>query len=178
VSWISARLKERQFRHDRQRIISDGAEEVFKRLWVEIKKWVDEAKHSGEKVDTNGSPHERVVTMRSDSFTGMSISPDVYSATPASKKLSVKFLPEKPSIVANAAGIDVQFDIDLDEDNVACLKHNGKTVEYLDAAITILDPFIFPDLQSRNSESQIPDEALSMDEQAAMRRMRHNEDNK
>jgi hypothetical protein len=175
VSWVSARKKQRQFIHERNRIISDGAEEVFKRLWAEIKKWVDEAERSGENIKTNGSPHERVVTLSGEPFSGVPIFPGAFVERSSGQRLSVKFNPEKPSVTASTQGNNVEFKIDLDKDNVACLKFDGEIVEYLDAAILILDPFLFPDLQSRKSEVQIPDEALSMEEQEAMRRILHDD---
>jgi hypothetical protein len=157
-SWIDDCLKEREKLQLRTLFISNNAERVFEDLWAEMRHWIDVAKSKKIPVSTNGSPYERIVKLNTWPDR------DNPTASPTVSVLTIKLVKEKEEIeIASEPVLDKRemgggtytvsggprqerLLFDLCEDNVVCLKLNGKQLSIHDAAIAILRPFLFPEL--------------------------------
>lgn len=120
-------------------LILQHAERIYRLLWQEMNRWIEEAQERGIKVETNGSPLERSVVLPSQ----------LASDLPRILTISLK----KELHVISVSGLQHPLELQLDvcPDNVVCLKHNGVEVNIDKAAILILDPFLFPELTRSGS---------------------------
>ena len=144
MTWIDDRLAERAMRDKRTELILSNAEEIFNNLWKEIKRSVDEAKSKQLPVSANGSPYERVILIPDPIQPPRAAFGEEVSRSPVSKRLRVKL--EKDASEITVDGPPHKIAIDVCDDNVVCLKINGKPTSLPDAARAILDPFLFPEL--------------------------------
>lgn len=133
--WIDKRMAERKRRLECERLIADDAEGIFEKLWEEVKHWVEEAKRKGFPISINGSPYERVIKQSNTAF------PNSLSTPPKTLHITL----EKGIIEIIGSEASFTFLLEVGEDNVVCLKLSGKKFSIRDAAIVILDSFLFPD---------------------------------
>jgi len=138
MTWISGRLEQRKKLIDRRNAVANNAENLFGELWIAIITCTTEAKASGLAVETNGTSLERVVAACTP--------PDPHKR----KELRIKLDKYGEKVTVSESGRETEFLIDVCDDGVICLKLDGKQVTIQDAARLILDPFLFPDLQSEN----------------------------
>lgn len=140
MNWIDDRVAERESITRRNQLIKASAEKVFNTLWEEIEKWLAEARNKGGfLIHTNGTLYERMI------FASISPPPSEPSRNP--KRLTVKLTKDKSAIVAIEFGVSpVKLLLDVRPNDVVCLKHNDKQVSMSEAAILVLDPFLFPEL--------------------------------
>ena len=139
MSWIGDRREEQRQARQRADLIAPSIDRFFGELWETIKVSIKDANARGFEVSTNGTAWERkVILSRSSSLPGQPLREP--------ETLTINVLKEKFLIVVSGPQINMQFQVDLCEDNVICLKQNGEQVSLPDATIRILDPFLFPDL--------------------------------
>ncbi|MFI5115960.1 MAG: hypothetical protein ACHP8B_04605 [Terriglobales bacterium] len=138
MSWIGGRLDERRQARQRADLIAPSLGKVFSDLWEEIKVSVNDAKARGIDISTNGTTWERKVILSRSPLPGESSrEPDT---------LIIRVLKEKFVIAISGPQVNTEFQVDVCEDNVICLKQGGEQVGIHDATVRILDPFLFPDL--------------------------------
>src|ERR1035441_1757688 len=85
-----------------------------------------EAEGIGFSVDTNGSPLKRVVSLL--------VNPQTDQRWSQAETLHVELAQDRRSITATGRGGHLHMDIDIRDDNVVCLKIDGKAVAMRDAA--------------------------------------------
>jgi hypothetical protein len=145
MSWIDDRVEQRRKVTERNKAVAERAEVLFNDLWEEI---AAQTKEAHEKfvavgingVGINGSAHERIVW-----------APNVSSlAQPTNRReLKIHLSKEREQISVSGTEFSMNLSIDVGEDGVVCLKHNGKPVLIKEAARLILDQFLFPELQPK-----------------------------
>jgi hypothetical protein len=136
MTWIDDRIAEREKRERQQHNLAfQEAENIFRGLWSEIMRFVEEANTKGFLLTTNGSSFDRQISMP------VPIPPGGSSSSPA--VLHIKLERENGVISADGPGGGVHFVLDTRSDDVVCLTHDGREILIKDAAITILDPFLF-----------------------------------
>lgn len=142
MSWIDERVEQRRRLTERNKAVAEGAEVLFHDLWEEIAAQTKEAHDKFVQVGTNGSAYERIVW-----------TPNVPSlAQPTNRReLRINLHKEREEISISATEFSLNLSIDVCEDGVICLKHNGKRVLIQEAARLILDQFLFPELQPKNN---------------------------
>jgi hypothetical protein len=140
MSWIDERVEQRRRLTERNKALAEGAEVLFNDLWEEIDTQTKEAREKSVAVGTNGSAHERIVW-----------APNVASlAQPTNRReLKINLRKEREQISVSGTEFSLNLSIDVGEDGVICLKHNGKRVQVQEAARLILDQFLFPELQPK-----------------------------
>ncbi len=143
MTWIDDKLDERGRRKEREELILSHAEEIFDNLWKEIKRCVDEARSKQIPVSANGSPYERVILIPDPIQPPRAFGEEV-SRSAVSRRLRIKLEKDASKITVDGAPYTITFDVC--EDNVVCLKVNGKPTSLPDAARAILAPFLFPEL--------------------------------
>jgi hypothetical protein len=132
MTWIDTRIAELEKRKKRDNLAFQGAENIFRDLWSEIVRSVEEANTKGFVLRTNDS-----------SFFDREISSLPGRSSSTSAVLHIKLAREKGVISADGPGVSIQFMLDTRSDDVVCLKHDGREILIKDAAIAILDPFLF-----------------------------------
>jgi len=141
MSWIDERVEQRRRLAERNKALAEGAEVLFNNLWEEITAQAKEAQEKSVAVGTsNGSAHERIVW-----------APNVSSlAQPTNRReLKISLRKEREQIAVSGTEFSMILSIDVGEDGVVCLKHNGTPVLIQEAARLILDQFLFPELQTK-----------------------------
>lgn len=140
MSWIDERVEQRRRLAERNKAVGEGAEVLFNDLWEEITAQTKEAQEKSVAVGTSGSAHERIVW-----------APNVSSlAQPTNRReLKISLRKEREQISVSGTEFSMILSIDVGEDGVVCLKHNGKPVLIQEAARLILDQFLFPELQTK-----------------------------
>jgi hypothetical protein len=131
MTWIDDRLAQEKARRERWDLIKQHADAVYEALWTQIVEYVAEAKSKSLSVFTTGSVHDRIVSTSPDARY-----PDQLHVTMG-----------KGRIRAHGTGIDIEFLLDVCPDGVVCLKLRGEPISTEAAAIRILDPLLFPNLQ-------------------------------
>ena len=142
MSWIDDRLEQSQKLMERNRAVADSAEGLFNDLWKEISALTKEAHDKGLGIGTNGSEYERVVWA--------SVIPRLGQSTDR-RELRIDLHKDREKISVSGSSVPLGLSIDVCDDGVVCLKHNGKRILIQDAARLILDPFFFPELQPKDS---------------------------
>lgn len=138
MSWIGDRLEEQKQVRQRADLIAPSLGTLFHELWEEIKVSVNDAKARGIEVSTNGTTWERKVILSRAPLPGQSSrEPDT---------LTIRVLKEKFVIAISGPQVNIEFQVDVCEDGVICLKQGKEQVSIPDATVRILDPFLFPDL--------------------------------
>lgn len=131
MSWLDDRLSEQEAFRARHDAIVESASKIYDALWEQISAFVQEAKGKGVKVATNGAAYDRVIQtfQRSDIHVRL-----------AEDKLHIAVLGMEPKL---------RFDLDVRPDGVVCLVFEDNQLSITEAAIKILDAFLFPNLQRR-----------------------------
>ena len=96
---------------------------------------LDEAKEKGFVLSTNGAPRKRVISLAKKNRSG-----DFFEC-------EVALVDAKNRIRASGDRVELFLDLDICPDGVVCLKLSGRQISIEGAAISILDPFLFPQLQ-------------------------------
>jgi hypothetical protein len=128
MTWLDDRIAQSVKRKQDNKLILDWAESVFNALWEEITRIVEEAKSKGFQLSTNGSPDQRAVIFKEN-------------------RLLITLERDAGTILANGPGFNLQLSFSVDKDDVVRLKYAEKFLPLKEAAQSILDPFLFPDLQ-------------------------------
>lgn len=136
MTWIEKRVADLKNLEERRASIREHATTVYESLWSELLKHVDDANQHGLDVTTNGSARRKIIKLKKQNLSGMWWELE-FKLSDAKDRITVR---------GDRCG-DVQFLFDLRPDNVVCLKVNGKEISIEEAAIAILDPFLFPQLQ-------------------------------
>lgn len=136
MTWIDRRIVDLESWRKRNATIRDHALEIYDALWKEIVEHVNEAQGKGFPVSTNGAPRKRVISLEKQNKSGRPF------------ELQVILVDAKDRIRAAGDRVDFFIDLDVCPDGVVCLKLGGKPISIEEAAISILDPFLFPQLQS------------------------------
>ena len=133
-------MKQREKLMSRNSEVMRGAEGIFNELWDEIVGFAREADAKGMPVKTNGSSFERIVLASEFPY---------FSNLSRQRNLTITL--DRVNEKISASWLDEAIDllIDVCDDGVICLKHEGKKILLKDAAKLILDPFLFPDLQPK-----------------------------
>jgi hypothetical protein len=114
---------------------------MYEHLWAQLREFIDEEgckKSFG--LSTNGSQYERTVARAAPSGRHNN------EEDPVALNVRLVRSPDHPLIKANGPGVDLEFDLGVGADGVMRLELAGTTVSLEEAAIKILDPFLFPDL--------------------------------
>lgn len=138
VTWIDRRIADLEAWRTRNTAVRESALEIYEALWTEIVGHVQDAQARGIDASTNGAPRKRVVRLPKENKSGQYF------------ELQVILADSKDRIRATGARlkpVDLTFHLDICPDGVVCLKLNEERVSIEDAAIAILDPFLFPQLQ-------------------------------
>ena len=142
MGWIDERMEQHRRLMERNRFVADSAESLFDELWKEIAARTKEAHDKGLPAGTDGSAYERIVWA--------SVVPRLSQATNR-RELRINLHKQLEDISVTGSDFSLNLSIDVCEDGVICLKHNGKRILIPEAARLILDPFLFPELQPKNS---------------------------
>jgi hypothetical protein len=137
MTWIDTRMADLEAWRKRNSTIRAHAADIYEALWKEIVEHLDEAKQKGFPLSTNGASRKRVVSLEKDNKPGQHWELDVILVDP------------KDRIRAKGDRVDLFLDLDICPDGVVCLKLDGKQISLEEAAIRILDPFLFPQLNGR-----------------------------
>jgi len=140
MTWIERRTADLESQKSRNAVIRDHALKVYDALWNEISEHGSEAKEKGFPVSTEGTSRKRVITLKKQTLSGQQW------------KLQVNLVDAKDRIRATGTHIhpiDLSIELDLCPDGPVCLKLAGQPITIEDAAISILDPFLFPQLQNK-----------------------------
>jgi hypothetical protein len=135
MTWIESRLEDLEAWNKRMAAIRDGSLEIYEAIWKEITGHLEEAKGKGFKVSTNGLPRSRAIMLEKQNLSGQSF------------KVEMTLVQAKDRIRAKGDRVDLSLDLDVCADGVVCIKLDGQQISIEAAAIAILDPFLFPQLQ-------------------------------
>lgn len=135
ATWIDRRLADLAAHQERNAAIRERAVDIYEALWREIVGHIEDAKLHGFAVSTNGAARKRIVRLAKQNNSG------------TFHEIVVSLPDSKDRVRASGDRVDVTFDLDVCGDGVVCLKTGGREVSLEAAAILILDPFLFPQLQ-------------------------------
>jgi hypothetical protein len=138
MGWIDDAAKLARAMKERNPRIREQANTLFNELWEVLTADVGDARKVDQErcatLETNGLPEARVIQLQ------------VAGPVARMKKVTVTLLKAQHQIVAQGDGVDVTIDIDVcADDNVVCLKIDGERIEYPEASMTILRPFLYPE---------------------------------
>jgi hypothetical protein len=123
MTWINERLIQRQALRERSALVREHAIPIYEALWQKIVERVDEARRESFPLVTMGSLQDRRVVL-----------------APA-------------GCARGSHGLKLEFVLDVCPDGVVCLKFHGERIGEDEAAIEILDAFLFPELPRREHPS-------------------------
>jgi hypothetical protein len=149
MDWLDDSARERDRRDVHSKEIALRGYEVFESLWRDVTRWIEEAKTKGHLLSTNGSPESRTVKLE--------FNPPNPQARLLPKELKIDIAQDRSVISAvfpDKEG-EIIFLLDICDDGVICIKHEGKKIYPSDAAILILRRFIFPEQQGIKREDRI-----------------------
>jgi hypothetical protein len=137
MNWIERRLADLEAHQQRNAAIRERAVEIYEALWREIVGHVGDAQAKGIAVSTNGAPRKRVVKLGKQNLSG------------GYWEAEVSLPDSKDRIRAKGDRVDLIFMLDVCPDGVVCLRCStgAESISIEDAAIAILDPFLFPQLR-------------------------------
>jgi len=135
VTWIERRMADLEEFRKRKSAIRERAVDIYEALWKEITGHVEEAERKGFAISTNGALRKRSVLLEKKNKPGQFF------------ELEIILVDAKDRIRATGDRVDFFLDLDLCPDGVVCLKLTGNQISVEDAAIRVLDPFLFPELQ-------------------------------
>lgn len=136
MTWIERRLADLESWKKRNATIRERASEIYEALWKEILGHLDDAKEKDFLVSTNGALRKRVIRLEKQNKSGQHF------------EVEVILVDTKDRIRATGDRVNLSLDLDICPDGVVCLKLAGTPISIEDAAISILDPFLFPQLQN------------------------------
>ena len=135
MTWIERRMADLEEFRKRKSAIRERAVDIYEALWKEITGHVEEAERKGFAISTNGALRKRSVLLEKKNKPGQFF------------ELEIILVDAKDRIRATGDRVDFFLDLDLCPDGVVCLKLTGNQISVEDAAIRVLDPFLFPELQ-------------------------------
>lgn len=144
MGWLEKRITEAQALKQRDALIRSSAPAIYRSLWTELTLIVEDAKNRSFPIFTNGEAHSRLIKLSQDPPTGG-------DGIGRPKELRIVLEKDRQRIVASGAGVKVILDLDVCSDGVVCLKLGGDQIHLEDAAEKIMDPFLFPELQPKDS---------------------------
>jgi hypothetical protein len=136
ISWIEQRLAEREALDARERQIFTESPTIHGQLWNELTSQLQEAKkkqHFAKIMFMNGE-----VLLPVDPRAGQDYSEP--------RKLKLQLSKDRSAIVAEVTGGNATFSVDA-EGQTVFLKFENKKVSIQQAAMLILDKFLFPELK-------------------------------
>jgi len=137
MSWLDEKLAERKATQEKRALIQAEAVNIYQALWDEIVQITDEAKQKGFDVSRNGCLQDRIVRR--------SVPPPLGRRTQRPLEFHLVLSQDK-TLIETTGDCEVQFFLDLCHDGIVCLRDKlGKEVTPQRAAISILDPFLFPE---------------------------------
>lgn len=104
-------------------------------LWDTIVEHLDEAKNKGFAVSTNGALQKRTIKLAKQNLSGDNF------------EFDLRLVDSKTRISAQGDRVNFMFDFDVCPDGVVCLKLAREVISVEEAAVRVLDPFLFPQLQ-------------------------------
>jgi hypothetical protein len=138
VRWLEDRIAESAALQARSKYITDSAMEVYEFLWREIMQVIEDARKHKFPLFTDVSFDDRVISL--------SVDPGPPATHRNRDELHVRLAADKHSITAVGPRVNIVLNLDICEDGIVCLKSKGEHIAVKDAAIKILDCFLFPDL--------------------------------
>ena len=137
MSWLDERMAESEAVRDKIRLISEQAETVYENLWREVKEISDEARTKGFTIKRNGSPYQRIMRLFRD--------PQDQRSQNA-EELGLALAPDKKTITATTPHTQFCFTLDTCDGGIVCLTIQGVKISVRDAAIRVVDRWLFPEL--------------------------------
>jgi hypothetical protein len=134
MNWIDESQRETGRRRERERLLAENENDVYGQLWDEISKCLTDAREHVPGLTTNGQPLSRTVLLPAV----------IRGLGPTHEMLKVSLDSQTHEIVAQGSRVNVRLKIDIDKDNIACLRVNGLEVSLKTAAEKVLKPFLFP----------------------------------
>jgi hypothetical protein len=139
MNWLDDCSRERNRLDVHSKEIAMRGHEVFESLWRDVTRWIEEAKTKGHLLSTNGTPESRTVKLEFKPLNAHAM------LLPKVLKLNVAEDRSLISAVFPDTEGDIKLLLDICDDGVICMKHEGKRIYPSDAAILILRRFIFPE---------------------------------
>jgi len=125
---------------ERERKIADQAATIYDDLWNQLLDDMKEAENKGlPHLLTNGSPYKRTI------FVPIKPQPHQRSTNPKEYVLALSKNQQAISITGPDE-FSLRFILDLADDNVVRLKHEGEHKNIKEASRLILRPLLFPEL--------------------------------
>jgi hypothetical protein len=140
MSWIDERLAESGETERVNQLIAEGAEKVYEDLWKEVMGFAEEAKTKGFMIRPNDSPHERLLRLFRDPHD---------QRLERAEELRLGLAPDKKTITGSTRTAQFRFDLDVCDGGIICLKIDGGRISMRDAAIKIVDRWLFPSLPEK-----------------------------
>ncbi len=133
MSWIEDRLRKRADLVERVGLIRQHAIPIYDALWRQIVQFIEEAKEKGFDLHTNGALQKRIVRLA--------------LAPKGSVEFTLSLDESKRHISASGDRVDLTFELDVFPNDIVSLKLFSRENSIEEAAISILDPFLFPESQ-------------------------------
>jgi precorrin-2 methylase len=137
VSWIDDRIEEKRLLEEHKQVAFVKAGSLFQALWDEIARCATEAAQKGIPAATSMAAGTHVVYLSSPPKAGA-----------ARKEIALTLAKDRTSIVITGSAVK-KLEIALSQGDSVCLKHDGKQISVPEAAILLLDPFLFEGLPAR-----------------------------
>ena len=138
MDWINERIEERKALIEQKNQIAEAVQPLFGSLCGEIKKHVAaycDAVGIPQAILFGGTYEEILLTIPKP---GMVASPGEYL-----RRITLKVVKGKqPTISAGS----IALNISICDDGSVCLSHNDDALSLKEAAVLVLDPFLFPEL--------------------------------
>ncbi len=157
MSWIDDDADELKRREQsaaelemRNQQIREKAEKIYNELWDEIIVRITEAtnkgRHEAQHLMTNGDPYERHITRPGHTIiVPQPIKPGNTSSNPEYVKIALS-TDRLMIVVSGLRNAPLHFPLDLCDDGVVRLKHEGEHKAIQEAAALVLRPILFPSL--------------------------------
>jgi hypothetical protein len=136
MSWIDDRLSEKKALEERSMRIYSEAPRIHGELWKEIVVQINEAKGKG---------FEKILMMQPEEIL-LPVNPEAGQTSAAPRTLSLHLKRDHTAITAKISGTELALPLEVESGRVV-MKHEGKTLSVQNAAVVILDRFLFPDLK-------------------------------
>jgi len=125
MEWFDQRYSQFLKEHNDRTTVAQNAEDIYAALWAAIMEVVRAAHDRGMQIQPNGFPLHHTLLM-------------------GKRLLRINLSEDKHCILASPGDSrEVPLCLAVCEDGSVCLKHNGFTVNYAQAAQKIMEPFIF-----------------------------------
>lgn len=130
-------------------LILQRAESVYGALWQEMNRWITEAQQRGIDVQTNGSPYEKSIMLP--------VRSNPPQALAGSRTLTLTLKKDEHAIMIDGLKNPLGLRLEVFADNTVGLERDGIEISIHDAAILILDPFLFPEFAKISPASHASD---------------------